>query len=397
MSIYDNNFWEWVDRHRGTDPIKLRLAKKHSDPDWIDDAIAQIENERRSRSKFLITGETELLPRLMPVSLSVEQASSARVARLHHDIAGLEHGSKVLDMTCGLGVDASLLARDPSVMMTAVDLNKKIADVAAYNFKDRPNITVLNADSVEWLKKTEEHFDLIFIDPARRDDSGGRVYNIHDCTPDVTLLLPLLRARSKLIMVKMSPMLDVTQTLRDLPGTRELWSVAERGECRELLALIDSNEHHDPEIKIWNDGAIFTFTAGEEAEAQAKCRMPEVGMYLLEPSAATMKAGPFRLLCRRFNAFMIHHNTHLYTSDKRTDDFPGRNYEITEVIPYTSGHIRQLARKRIQADVATRNFPISADSLRTRLGIKKSGKTRITGITATDDRQYIIFAEKIEP
>lgn len=398
MSIYNDLFWTWVEQHRDKDTTRLRLGKKNNDPEWIDDAITQIENERRSIIKFR-HDKTWLIPRLMPLGISVEQATSARVAELHYKISGINANrqTRVLDMTCGLGVDASFLACDTTTHLTALDLNSKIAEIATYNFMKRPNIEVINGDSVEWLKSTDERFDLIFIDPARRNDSGGRVYNLHDCIPDVTSLLPLMLAKSPLVMVKMSPMLDLTQTLRDLPGTRELWVVAERGECRELLAVIDGDNTPEPKITIWNDGATFSFTMSEEATAQGKCAIPSAGAYLLEPSPATMKAAPFKLLCQRFNTSMIHPNTHLYTSTEQPHDFPGRIYKINDIIPYTSGNIRHIARKKLEADVATRNFMIGADALRARLGIKKNGDTRITGITAMDGKPYLIFAEKIEP
>lgn len=398
MSIYNDQFWAWVEQHRDNDTTRLRLGKKNGDQEWIDDAITQIENERKSFIKFR-HDKTWLIPRLMPLGISVEQASSARIAELHYNISRINADKKtrVLDMTCGLGVDSSFLACDTTTHLTALDLNSKIAEIATYNFIERPNIEVINGDSVQWLKNNNERFDLIFIDPARRNDTGGRVYNLHDCVPDVTSLLSLMLAKSTLVMVKMSPMLDLTQTLRDLPGTRELWVVAERNECRELLAVIDGKNTPDPKITIWNDGSTFTFKMKEEATAQGKCDMPSAGSFLLEPSPATMKAAPFKLLCQRFNAFMIHPNTHLYTSTEQPHGFPGRTYKINEVIPFTSGNIRRIARKKLEADVATRNFMISADALRSRLGIKKNGDTRIIGITAMDGKPYLIFAEKSEP
>jgi len=399
MTSYNNDFWNWVNKHRDSDPIKLRLGKKSDDHDWIDDAIAQIENERRSRAKFGTAVNMELIPRLMPVGLAVEQATSARIAKLHYDISGLEPGkqARVLDMTCGLGVDASFLGQHTDTHITAVELNRKNARIATYNFADRPNIEVINADSVEYLKNTTEHFDLIFIDPARRDSTGGRVYNLHDCTPDITTIIPLVLTKSSMLMVKMSPMLDVTQTLRDLPGTRELYVVDERGECRELLAVIGDKPCNTPLITIWNDGTTFLFTQTEEAASTAVTAIPSAGQYLLEPSPATMKAAPFKLLCERFNATMIHPNTHLYTTDTIPTGFPGKVYRINDIQPYSSCNIKSMARQHIKANVAVRNFPISADALRSRLNIKKSGDTRITGITAADSKPYLIFSERIEP
>lgn len=400
MYEYNKDFWDWVTLHSNDDPSRLRLSKKKDTP-WIDEAINHIENRQRSRSKF-VTGnddESALLPRLMPVAISIEQATSVAIARLHRHVARLPINARVLDMTCGLGIDASFLAADAATELTTVELDSRIASVARWNFKDRPNITVINDDSVRYLESTDKHYDLIFIDPARRDSNGSRVYNLHDCLPDVTTLLPLLKARTTRIMVKMSPMLDIRQTLCDLPGTRQLLVIEERNECRELLAIIDSDAHDDSlnaTISIHNvsAGSNFSFTLQEESDAPPIVAMPRAGQYLLEPSPATMKAAPFRILCHRHAASMIHSNTHLYVSDSRPLLFPGKVYMITEVIPYSSGVLKRLSRLKLDADVAVRNFPVSAEALRQRLGIKKSGDTRIIGVTACDGKQYLLIARK---
>lgn len=393
MVSYDLEFWKWVEAHRDIDPMKLRLSKRQSAPVWTDDAIAQIENERRARHKFGTSQYAHLIPRLMPVGLSVEQATSAHIASLHYDISGIsaDRPVRVLDMTCGLGIDASFLAQNDNTRLTAIDLDPKIAAVASYNFMSRTNIEIRNEDSVRYLISSTEHFDIIFIDPARRDDSGGRVYNLHDCTPDVTSLLPLMLEKSSRIMIKMSPMLDVTQTLRDLPGIKELHITDERGECRELLAVIDSTTSNRPTIIVHNDNNCFSFSSDDESSASATVSMPAKGQYLLEPSPAMMKAAPFRLLCQRFDATMIHPNTHLYSTATRPAGFPGKVYRIDEVVPYSSSNIRSIVRQRLNADVAVRNFPMSADALRARLGIHKGGDRRIIGITAADSNRYLLF------
>lgn len=390
---YDRAFWDWIASHRDDDPARLRLGRKADAPAWFDDAVTQIENERRSRAKFALPGYEHLIPRLMPVTVSVEQASSTRVALLHSTLSRQDGKApdSVLDMTCGLGLDASFIAAGESVHLTAIELDPRIAAVAAYNFRDRPNIEVINGDSIEYLENTDRHFDLIFIDPARRGTDGGRVYNLHDCQPDVTALMPLMLKKARRVMVKMSPMLDVTQTLRDLPGTRQLWVVGERGECRELLAIVEPGECTEPTVNVWSDGITFSFTQVMEADAEAVTAMPATGRYLLEPSAALMKAAPFKLLCRRFDAAMLHPNTHLYVTAQCPDCFPGKTWRITEVLPYSSGNIKRIARQHLDADIAVRNFPIRAEALRARLGIKKSGDTRIMGVTAIDGRQYLLF------
>ncbi len=397
MTEYNDDFWKWVADHRKIDTHKLRLNHRTDEP-WIDDAIAQIENERRAKNKFGTIVESHLLPTLFPIELSIEQSTTPRIAMLHRQIANIPPGTqfRILEMTCGLGVDASFLASDPSTRLTAIELNQKIATVAQYNFKDRENIEVINGDSIDYLKNSTDHFNLIFIDPARRDNSGGRVYNLHDCTPDVTQLLPLMMSKSDAIMIKMSPMLDVTQTLRDLPATNELYIVGERGECRELLALVNSQKSASiPLITIWSDGVTFSFTQQEEAESEATIAMPRTSDYLLEPSAAMMKAAPFKLICQRYGAKMIHPNTHVYTIGHCPDDFPGKTYLIDEILPYSSSNIKRIKKMKLNCEVAVRNFTIGAEELRNRLGINKSGEKRILGITAADNKPYMLFLSQI--
>ncbi|MCM1448952.1 MAG: class I SAM-dependent methyltransferase [Clostridiales bacterium] len=396
MTDYNDEFWDWVEAHLNDDPTKLRLSKKNKLP-WLDDAISHIENRQRSKTKFSSEDplDQKLIPRLMPIALSTEQATSVSVAKLHRSIAHLPSQAKVLDMTCGLGVDASFLASMPDTRLTAFDLDPKIAAVAQWNFRERSNITVSAGDSVQFLSDTDRHYDLIFIDPARRNSTGGRVYNLHDCAPDVTVLLPLMKSKASRIMIKMSPMLDITQSLRDLPGTSQLWIVEERNECREILAVIDSaktDNHIETSIMVHCSatGEPFTFSLREENESTARMAMPHDGDYLLEPSPAIMKAAPFKLLCSRYDISMIHSNTHLYTATEPKNGFPGKSYMIEKVMPYSSAVLKKLSRLKLEANVAVRNFPISAEALKTRLGIKKSGDTRIMGITACDGKQYLL-------
>lgn len=374
--------------------MKLRLNYRINKP-WFDDAVAQIENEHRARNKFKNALQVNLLPRLFPIPLSIEQSTTPLIANLHYKLSGITNDRtyRVLDMTCGLGLDSSYLAQSVNTKLTTIELNQRIANIALFNFKNRPNIEVICGNSIQYLEKSTEKFDLIFIDPARRDINGGRVYNIHDCTPDVTEIMPLLTSRSSRIMIKMSPMLDITQTLRELPNITSIHIIDEARECRELLAIIDINKQQTPIINVWSDNKTFSFTLNEESNASFQFSMIKPNDYLLEPSPALMKAAPFKLLCSSFNIYAIHPNTHLYISDQIHRDFPGKAYLVKEVIPYTSSEIKRLKKVKLEADIAVRNFNISAESLKNKLGIKKSGNKRLMGITAHDDKQYIIICE----
>lgn len=397
MDKYGTEFYDWIRKHRNDDPTSLRL-KYHGKDEWTADAITHIECLRKAGNKFCCRYSQAWIPELMLSPLSVEQATSGNVAWLHRLIAGdTENGPRrVLDMTCGMGIDAAYLSWMPETRLTALDLNPTAATAAMHNFRNAPNVEIINGDSVEYLTRSNETFDIIFIDPARRGDAGQRVYNVHDCTPDVTVLIPLMLSKGRQILIKLSPMLDVIQTLRDLPSTTCLHIIDDNGECRELLAETDTRHYTgEPLIKAWNNGIPFTFTRSEESETPISAyRIPAAGDFLFEPSPAIMKAAPFKLLAQRFDMQKLHQFTHLYVSDRYTSMFPGKGYEIMEVIPFSSSAMRHFAARYPKIDVATRNFGISTEELRKRLRVKQGdGDIRVIGATCADSSRYLIVAK----
>lgn len=399
---FNQEYLDFVRENAAADPATLRL-RFHKDPrPWLPLAINNIAALKKSR-KFRLTDEVDLTPEVMPFEVSAQQATSARIALLHANLAG--NASTVLDMTFGLGMDARLLAMNPGRKILGFDLREELADAAKVNFRNFPGVEVRCGDSVAFLENySGQSFDLIFIDPARRGNEGERLYNLHDCQPDLIRILPIIKRHSRRLMAKLSPMLDVTQTLRDLPGITSLHIVEEGNECKELLAIVDfTKEIAVPEIIIdrFSKGEHhrFSFTLSEEKDCQSSKgnekpsavlnRMPAVGEYLLEPSAATMKAAPFNLLARRFAAPMLHPNTHLYISPADSDgqlptavrDFPGNAYEIVKALPFTSSNLKKTARTVEKADIVVRNLKgFTSEELRRRLKTKPGGELRIYAV-----------------
>lgn len=392
---------QFVKEHRGEDPARLRL-KYHGDPrPWLPSAIYNIA-ALKNRRKFILRDGADLTPDIIPLEIPAQQSTSANIALLHANLAG--NARSVLDMTFGLGMDARLMAMDPQRRILGFDLQPELAEAAAYNFRNFPNVEVRCGDSVEYLRSSG-NFDLIFVDPARRGDAGRRLFNLHDCQPDLIEILPLLRSHGKLTMAKLSPMLDVTQTLRDLPGISDLHIVEESGECKELLAIIgpslsvgsstsagSSTSVETPEPLIVIDRLTpeglqqFSFTQSEERSVDNSVtllgRIPRAGEYLHEPSAATMKAAPFGLLATRFPCKTLAPNSHIYISDSEIPGFPGNGYRIEAAFPLTSSNIKRITRNVKQADVAVRNLKgFTADGLAKKMRLKPGGSKRILGTT----------------
>lgn len=422
---FNNEYFEFVEKNAKIDPSTLRL-RYHGDPRcWIPYAINNIE-ALRNRRKFILADGADLTPRVIPSQISAQQASSANVALLHSNLAG--NALRILDMTFGIGMDARLMALHPYRTILGFDLQEALVDAAQINFADLKNVEVRMADSVEFLREYDgEPFDLIFIDPARRGESGQRLYNLHDCTPDLIELLPLLRSKCRRLMAKLSPMLDVTQTIRDLPGITALHIVEEAGECKELLAIVAGNcdavndvcsgvaatadgaSESVPEICIDRllPGGLqrFRFTLPEEAEAQPMLlgRAPRKGELLLEPSPAAMKAGAFNLYSSRFNAAKLHPNTNLYVpldndSDTLSKDFPGTIFLLVDVYPLTSSNLKTLGKKLSPINITSRNLPsFPPELLAKKMKIKQGGSRRLFAVsisTPSGTEPYLLVASK---
>ncbi|MBD5225252.1 MAG: hypothetical protein HDS68_04705 [Bacteroidales bacterium] len=401
----NQNLFDFIRQHKDEDPNSLRLRYHKTDADsWIHLAINHIEALKKSGRKF-----GDLQPELMATPLSVEQASSAVIAKLHGKIAKAitTNVTSFLDMTCGLGIDFRAISEGlgNNCRSTAVELNPDLAYAANYNFRNINHIRIIEENSIHFLENSTEHFDLIFIDPARRDSAGGRLYNIRDCQPDVISLIPIFREKASHVMVKLSPMLDVSRTLADLPCST-LHVIDDGKECREILAVMDFSEKGLSGTDI--DNVPVTIHSGEHTTPFTFCRnmerratpkfltgIPTANQWIFEPSPAAMKAAPFSLLCMKYDLYKLHQNTHIYVADTPTEGLPGKWYRINEVIPFSSSNIRHIAREKIKADVAVRNFPLKAEELSHRIGATPGGDMRIIGVTCNDNSRILIMLDKV--
>lgn len=404
MYTPSSEFFQFVDAHVNEDPVRLRLKYQGRGEPWVQDAITHIECLHKCNGKF-----GDLQPELMLHPVSVEQASSARVARFHAEVmhCHAQRAVSLLDMTCGLGVDFAAMSAaitDDSKRCLAIELDERRCAVAQYNFRDREEVKVVNADSVQWLSDYKgDRFDVVFIDPARRNATGGRVFNLHDCQPDLIELIPLIASKSNVLIAKLSPMLDVTQTLRDLPQATHLYVVEERGECRELLAVADFSQSDAPcgldaEIVATDCDKTFRFSLAEERQAEMRFGVPERGLYLYEPSPAMMKAAPFATLCARYGVRKLHPNSHVYVADSPYADLPGRWNKIADVVDFSSRSAKALSAKiGGAADVAVRNFPMRAEEFQKRFGFKGGDTWRVMATSLSHPRKNVLVLLEKQP
>lgn len=388
---------KWIEEHRNDDTTKLRLScRKNDDAAIYDFAIMQIECRKKAAKKLSQTLQSSSF--IFPTTLSAEQCTSDDLAEFHASL--INEGETILDMTAGLGIDAFHLAQKAK-HITAIDINSDVAEALSINANvlKLNNFTAINANSVEYIKNSTEHFDTIFIDPARRGDGGKRLFALADCQPNIVELLDCVKAHCNKLIVKASPMLDATQVLRELPKTTDLYAIGTRQECKEIVAVVDfKNPQTAPTIHcitIDDETLDFSFTLDEESSATNIYGEIHEGMYLYEPHPAVMKLQPFKLISQHFNAIKLHQHTHLYTSTQIIPNFPGDCYKIEKIYPFTSRVAKEVVKDYPRANVAVRNFILSADELRKKLKIKDDNKYRLYGITISNGDRLLIVTKPI--
>ncbi|MDX2134641.1 MAG: hypothetical protein SFV52_07640 [Saprospiraceae bacterium] len=327
--------------------------------------------------------------------LSVEQASSEATALFK---AGLFSGRRMADLTGGLGMDAWAFSRR-FAQVDYVEPDWDRARDARHNFEvlGAPNITVHTATAAQFLAEAaDDAFDLVYLDPSRRDEHDNRVFRFQDCSPNVVELLDRLLAVSPGVLVKAAPMLDIREARRQLPGVSRVWVVSVRGEVREVLYLL-TREHTEERVVALEAVLLggkrqgFRFTAEEESSSAAGFGPP--GRWLYDPDAAVLKAGAFKCVAARFGLTKLGADTHLYTSDVPADGFPGRRFLVTAVVRMDKKDVL-AALSEPRGNVAVRHFPMAAEAVRRRLGLADGGEDYLFAATLADGSRRVIVGRK---
>lgn len=415
-------------------PETLAFIHAHRNP-TVDVKILALQSGRESSVDLpfaleQLAGWKEALTKLpswaaceeiiYPPRLSMEQCSSELTARYKAVVFWEDSKGSCctdfVDLTGGFGVDFSFLAKARQLLRTTyVERQEVLCQWARHNFDllglMEAEVIGLNAeeflsDDSYWTEKSPES-TFIFLDPARRDCSGGKVVSIADCQPNVAALWPVLQKRAERVGVKLSPMLDLAAVYKELGEViRAVHVVAVQGECKELLLLLGtgSEEAVITAVNISAKGTSssvsvqiaspFSFTLSEEREAP--CEWAERPLtYLYEPHAALMKAGAFRLLAERFGTKKLHPSSHLYTSTEFIADFPGRSFRVVDCVGFSKKELKVALSSVQKANLAVRNFPASVAELRKRWNLKEGGDIYFFATTLADGTKALIRCEKV--
>ena len=388
-----------IQQHAQDDVQQLALQRNRfpqlSDADFRF-LLQQVEGRQRTKDKLPIL--SALPDWWFPVRLSCEQCSSEATARYKAQLVG--HCHRLIDLTAGYGIDTFHLAEG---MQEAhyVERNAELCAIAEHNFSlYRPHIQVHNTTAESFLSslpisnipspiahspspiahipspiahipspianipspishsQSPIAHSLIYLDPARRSQSGGKVFRIEDCEPNVIDLLPTLRKHAASIMIKFSPMLDITAALRALGTDWDTHIVAVNNEVKEVLLVTGTGMMHAVNIRDMRTDRFF-FSPADEKQAQLTIAT-DIQQYIYEPNAAIIKAGAFRLISERYGLQKVDINTHLYTSNTCLSDFPGRIWEVVEEIKEPKKQLDKSARYSI----ISRNYPLTPEEIR---------------------------------
>jgi len=391
MSItkYTESLKQFVQDHLQEDPAQL-LFRYNGKTDFdLKAAVQQIQARQKAKAKLPTWTSNPNL--IFPPSLSLEQSSSEETAQFKSDLV---KGEKMIDLTGGFGVDTFFLAKNFQKAIYC-EIKEELAEIVQQNFETLipDKFEVIKGDSLEYLSKSGVHFNLIYLDPARRGDHNQKLYKLSDCEPDLISNWELLKSKGDSILVKASPMLDIKQALTEIPEIQQVWVVSLKNEVKEILLYWEKGKVfgspliHAVDLRTKGEFKDFTFTFEKEEISQSE--FGEVGQYIIEPNTAILKAGAFRTFGQRFGLKKLHPNSHLYTSSEIPTGLPARIFEIIQEIRQPKKELKSLFPSG-KVNVITRNYALSTDDLKKKYRLKDGGNDFLIGTKVGE--KFVLFS-----
>lgn len=384
---------KFIKDHQLDDPFLLSLNTKKSNNFPLNEAIEQIQSRQKAKGKLPTWLDKEGL--IFPPPVSVEQSSSEVTAEFK---AGLIGGESCVDLTGGMGVDSSLFAQHFKEVHY-VEADEELCQRAGHNF-DRLgiiNILVHHKAAEDFLKNIEQKLDVIYLDPSRRV-KGRKTFRIEDFSPNPYDIIPKCKSFSNQVLVKLSPLVDISFLIQEFQPIY-IWVIALKNEVKEVLCLIknETSPTRTKAIDLDVNGEIiseFSFFRAEESESKSEFSLHL--KYLYEPNSAILKAGPFKLIGKHYKLKKLHRHSHLYTSDELVEYFPGKTFLIKEALTQNEKKVHKLFPDK-KVNVITRNYPLSANQLKSKFGLKDGGDQFLIGTTLKDGKKVLLMCAQVRP
>lgn len=398
---------DFIFEHQNDNPTDLMLQSSKY-PNWpMREITAQIQARQKAKNKL----PSEFLQKnILLKPLSVEQCSSQETASYKSKLIA---GKTLLDLTGGLGIDTFFFAQVFEKVIYN-EIQEELFEMVRHNYRSFgiENVFFFQKSAVDLLKETD-WADVIYLDPARRDEQARKVFQLRDCSPNVLEMMPLLLQKSTQILLKLSPMLDIDQGIQAFHQknvqVQKVWVLALHNEVKELLFLICTEKIKEPEIIAVNleknQTNDFPYKPSEEENAEIPYRLPETDDLLIEPNRAILKAGAFKIFADRYDLYKLHPNSHLYLTNLENfakqlkSDFSGmlqasRVFKIQAVSKYHKKEIQAYLPQK-KANITARNFPESVAHIRRKLELKEGGSKYLFATTTLERNLVILVCEPI--
>ena len=480
----------FVSEHMGDDTTRLIMNRAKWPEIDMDMAVNCIESRRKLKGKVQEWCDEPSL--VFPRKLSAEQCSSSATGTYKAELAGRicftgndviqDNGNqnscnmpctssieskkifRLADLTGGLGVDSWFFSKKASQVMYC-EMLPELCKAAKHNYTilKADNITVkntaviseaeivqqsdnpeyINAEGVSIFQTPAQILadfkpDIVYMDPARRGEGGKKVFLIEDCTPDVLTLKDQIFQHTRHILLKLSPMADITMVCDRLGRCcREVHVVAAGGECKELLVWMDrewDQEYTIHAVELHKDGepGVFSFSVSEEKSSNVQLLTSDASkqlasstsgsIYLFEPGKSLMKAGAFNLVADRFKIAKLGRSTHYYVfSDLETNETEasesesksstgsstvfqtraqelkqhGKVFRIIRMEPLDKRTIKAAGKEFPKAEVTARNIPMDTDTLRKKLGVTSGDDAHIFGMKSDSAGMLLLICSAI--
>ncbi len=389
--ILNTGVQSFITKNLNTDIMSVLLKKSTFKDISSKELVQQIEAKKKCQKKLPLWFNTPKI--YYPKKLNIEQTSSALTAKYK---SSLIKGKSIADLTGGFGVDSYFFSKKfEHVFHCEIDSNLSAISKHNFDILHAKNVTSICEDGMAFLKNFDSTFDWLYLDPSRRNSSKGKVFHLSDCTPDVTQHLELLFSKSKRILLKSAPLLDISSGITSLKHVKEIHIISIKNEVKEVLWLLEKNFSESIKIKTINinsdSSQKFNFEWGDEKKAVVKIEKPQ--NYLYEPNSTILKSGAFKLVSQKYAVGKLHQHTHLYTSKEKID-FPGRIFKIESVSGYSKKELKKY--KGTKANITAKNFPLSVAKIRNQFNINDGGDLYLFFTKLEDESLALIQGSKMQ-
>ncbi|WP_312083030.1 class I SAM-dependent methyltransferase [Epilithonimonas hominis] len=376
--LISSDIQNYINQNLNSDLTKL-LLKKSPFPDVsMQEIVQQIKGRKTAEKKFPFLTKEGIV---FPPNLNLEQASSQSTAEYK---AQNLTGKSFLDLTCGFGIDAYFLSKNFDEV-TLIEQNPELISIVENNWKtlDR-KANFINENLEQFLESLRESqtdngkiFDIVYLDPARRDQQNKKKFLLEDLSPNLLEIQEKLHSITDKIIVKLSPLIDISYLISELKNITEIQIIAVRNEVKELVLIIENKVNKDAEIRCVNlesDEPEFSFNFNDEKSAKSEFSKSLNFIYI--PNNSILKAGAFNIISERFGLKKLHPNTHFYASEHNIENFPGRVLQIEKI------EAKDL-KKGEKYNLVSKNYPLKPEEIKKKYKLNDGGN------------HYLVFTQSI--